>query len=296
MNVGANPAQSVVASCLSSPRLVNRKTNKPVPFKALPANPVTVDLQTVQGHWVVSFFKVDRSKTCSSYPQTGCALCLCAAGFLGVLVMPTPFAHAAGAVTPRRARPQQDRSQRPNDATSRPETQPTQPRRGPPGVGGDVIYSVDIGERKVEDRRPSGDAILKFRPPPRGGVVVRRVVSCDLLLVVPGFVLSDSLVAPQISVGWSVAVLLHPCVGNGQHCGQRSKCPECVACALPVPAHPVGVPTMVGVETAGRRAGPTWSNPFRSASRVRRLTIAWDAADRDPVCADCNVSGVRVRF
>lgn len=57
VNVGANPAQAVVASCPSSPRLVNRKTNKPVPFKALPANPVTVDLQTVQGHWVVSFLQ-----------------------------------------------------------------------------------------------------------------------------------------------------------------------------------------------------------------------------------------------
>jgi len=66
VNLGAIPGQAVVASCPSAPRLVNRRTGQPVPFKALPANPVTVDLQTVQGHWVVTFFKVDRSKTCSA--------------------------------------------------------------------------------------------------------------------------------------------------------------------------------------------------------------------------------------
>ncbi|MHB1887250.1 MAG: hypothetical protein ACYCVV_20105 [Acidimicrobiales bacterium] len=66
VNLGVSPAQAVVAACPAAPRLVSRKTSKPVPFKALPANPVTVDLQTVQGHWVVSFFKVDRSKTCSA--------------------------------------------------------------------------------------------------------------------------------------------------------------------------------------------------------------------------------------
>lgn len=66
VNLGARPAQAVVASCPSAPRLVNRKTSQPVSFKALPANPVTVDLETVQGHWVVTFFKVDRSKTCSA--------------------------------------------------------------------------------------------------------------------------------------------------------------------------------------------------------------------------------------
>ena len=65
VSLGSIPAQAVVASCPAAPRLVNRKTGQPVPFKALPANPVTVDLQTVHGHWVVSFFKVDRSKTCS---------------------------------------------------------------------------------------------------------------------------------------------------------------------------------------------------------------------------------------
>lgn len=65
MALNISPAQAVVDSCPSAPRLVNRKTGEPVTFKALPANPVTVDLQTVQGSWVVSLFKVDRTRTCS---------------------------------------------------------------------------------------------------------------------------------------------------------------------------------------------------------------------------------------
>ncbi len=65
VDLDTNPAQAVVASCPSAPRLVNRKTGQPVTFKALPANPVTVDLETVQGQWVVSLFTVDRSRSCS---------------------------------------------------------------------------------------------------------------------------------------------------------------------------------------------------------------------------------------
>jgi hypothetical protein len=65
VDLETTPAQAVVASCPSAPRLVNRKTGKPDPFKTLPANPVTVDMETVQGHWVVSLFQVDRSRSCS---------------------------------------------------------------------------------------------------------------------------------------------------------------------------------------------------------------------------------------
>lgn len=65
VDLDTSPAQAVVSSCPAAPRLVNRETGKPVTFKALPANPVTVDLQTLQGRWVVAFFKVDRSRSCS---------------------------------------------------------------------------------------------------------------------------------------------------------------------------------------------------------------------------------------
>jgi hypothetical protein len=66
INLDEAPMQAVVASCPAAPRLVSAKTGKPVSFKSLPANPVTVDLETVQGRWVVSFFKVDRTRACAT--------------------------------------------------------------------------------------------------------------------------------------------------------------------------------------------------------------------------------------
>ncbi|MHB8448966.1 MAG: hypothetical protein ACYDAQ_00610 [Mycobacteriales bacterium] len=66
LRLDETPMEAVVASCPGAPTLVARGTGKPVAFRALPSNPVTVDLQTFQGRWVVSFFKVDRSKTCSA--------------------------------------------------------------------------------------------------------------------------------------------------------------------------------------------------------------------------------------
>lgn len=64
--LAANPPEAVIAACPAAPALVNLKSGQPVQSKALPPNPVTVNLQTLQGHWVVSLFTADRSKTCSA--------------------------------------------------------------------------------------------------------------------------------------------------------------------------------------------------------------------------------------
>lgn len=64
--LGASPPAAVIAACPAAPALVNLKSGQPVQSKALPPNLVTVNLQTLQGHWVVSLFTVDRSKTCSA--------------------------------------------------------------------------------------------------------------------------------------------------------------------------------------------------------------------------------------
>ena len=66
INLSANPEQAVLAACPGAPRLVDIKTGGPITSHSLPPNPFTVTLQTLQGRWVVSYFKVDRSKTCSA--------------------------------------------------------------------------------------------------------------------------------------------------------------------------------------------------------------------------------------
>ena len=66
INLSANPQQAVLAACPGAPRLVDIKTGGPITSHSLPPNPFTVTLQTLQGRWVVSYFKVDRSKTCSA--------------------------------------------------------------------------------------------------------------------------------------------------------------------------------------------------------------------------------------
>lgn len=66
VDLTANPQQAILAACPGAPRLVDRSTGKPVAARALPSNPFTVTLQTTQGRWVVSYFKIDRSKNCSA--------------------------------------------------------------------------------------------------------------------------------------------------------------------------------------------------------------------------------------
>jgi hypothetical protein len=61
---GSSPQATLIA-CPAALRLLDLKTGKPVKSRSLPPNPFTVTLQTVQGRWVVSFFKADRNKTCS---------------------------------------------------------------------------------------------------------------------------------------------------------------------------------------------------------------------------------------
>lgn len=66
VDLSANPQQAILAACPGAPRLIDRSTGKPVTARALPSNPFTVTLQTTQGRWVVSYFKIDRSKNCSA--------------------------------------------------------------------------------------------------------------------------------------------------------------------------------------------------------------------------------------
>lgn len=61
----SSPETATLTSCPAVLRLLDLKTGKPVQSKSLPPNPFTVTLQTSQGHWVVSYFKVNRRKTCS---------------------------------------------------------------------------------------------------------------------------------------------------------------------------------------------------------------------------------------
>lgn len=65
LDLAESPQQAIVTACPGAPRLVDLKTGQPVAAQALPPNPFTVTLQTTQGHWAVSYFKIDRSKTCS---------------------------------------------------------------------------------------------------------------------------------------------------------------------------------------------------------------------------------------
>lgn len=65
LDLTSSPEQATLTSCPAALKLVNLKTGEPVASRSLPSNPFTVTLQTMQGHWVVSYFKVDRSKTCS---------------------------------------------------------------------------------------------------------------------------------------------------------------------------------------------------------------------------------------
>jgi hypothetical protein len=65
LDLTSSPEQATVTSCPAELKLTDLKTGKAVASRSLPPNPFTVTLQTSQGHWVVSYFKVDRSKTCS---------------------------------------------------------------------------------------------------------------------------------------------------------------------------------------------------------------------------------------
>lgn len=65
LDLTTSPNQAILTACPGAPRLVDLKTGKPVKERALPPNPFTVTLQTTQGHWAVSYFKINRSKTCS---------------------------------------------------------------------------------------------------------------------------------------------------------------------------------------------------------------------------------------
>lgn len=66
LELSSSPEQATLTSCPAALRLLDLKTGKPVKSRSLPPNPFTVTLQTTQGHWVVSYFKADRSKTCSA--------------------------------------------------------------------------------------------------------------------------------------------------------------------------------------------------------------------------------------
>ena len=66
VDLTGSPEQATLASCPAALSLLDLKTGKAVVSRSLPPNPFTVTLQTMQGHWVVSYFKVDRSKTCSA--------------------------------------------------------------------------------------------------------------------------------------------------------------------------------------------------------------------------------------
>jgi hypothetical protein len=65
LDLASSPEQATLTSCPAALRLVDLRTGKAVSSRSLPPNPFTVTLQTMQGHWVVSYFKADRSKTCS---------------------------------------------------------------------------------------------------------------------------------------------------------------------------------------------------------------------------------------
>jgi hypothetical protein len=66
LDLSSSPEQATLTSCPAALKLLDLKTGKAVTSRSLPPNPFTVTLQTRQGHWVVSYFKVDRSKTCSA--------------------------------------------------------------------------------------------------------------------------------------------------------------------------------------------------------------------------------------
>ena len=65
LTAGGTSSAATVAACPDAPQLVDSSTGQPVSASPLPPNPFTVTLETVQGRWVVSEFKVDRSATCS---------------------------------------------------------------------------------------------------------------------------------------------------------------------------------------------------------------------------------------
>lgn len=65
LDLTGSPQQAEIAACPSAPQLAYLQNGKPATTTSLPPNPFTVTLQTTQGHWVVSYFKIDRSKTCS---------------------------------------------------------------------------------------------------------------------------------------------------------------------------------------------------------------------------------------
>lgn len=66
LDLTSSPEQATLTACPAALQLLDLKTGKPVASRSLPPNPFTVTLQTVQGRWVVNYFKAERSKTCSA--------------------------------------------------------------------------------------------------------------------------------------------------------------------------------------------------------------------------------------
>lgn len=60
-----NPMEAVLTACPASPPLVSLSTGKPVAFRAIARNLVTVDFQSARGRWVVSYLDVNRKLTCA---------------------------------------------------------------------------------------------------------------------------------------------------------------------------------------------------------------------------------------
>lgn len=65
VNTDENPMEAVLVACPAAPPLVSLSTGKPVAFRAIARNPITVDLQSARGRWVVSYLDVNRKLTCA---------------------------------------------------------------------------------------------------------------------------------------------------------------------------------------------------------------------------------------